>query len=102
MALSREIPPAIRLVADPIVRRVSRNSLLVSLQQTEDAVRNREALTPRSADNPTLTGRFGSMQRSFTSKAIWKYRNSLSLRIGMRHALKNSETTGQGLALREE
>lgn len=68
MALSRDIPMAIRFVADPIVRRVSRNSLLVSLQQTEDAVRNREALTPRRADNPTLAGRFGSMQRSFTSK----------------------------------
>jgi hypothetical protein len=68
MALSREIPMAVRFVADPIVRRVSRNSILLSLQQTEDAVRNREAFAPRHADNPTLTGQFGSMQRSFTSK----------------------------------
>jgi len=39
MAQSREIPAALRFVADPIVRRVSRNSLLASLQQTEEASR---------------------------------------------------------------
>jgi|ERR1700733_3554052 len=39
IALSRDIPAALRFVADPIVRRVSRNSLLISLQQTEQAVR---------------------------------------------------------------
>jgi len=39
IALSREIPAALRFVADPIVRRVSRNSLLASLEQTEEAVR---------------------------------------------------------------
>ena len=33
IALSRDIPAALRLVVDPIVRRVSRNSLLTSLQQ---------------------------------------------------------------------
>jgi ABC-type transporter Mla MlaB component len=38
IALSREIPAAVRLIADPIVRRVSRNSLLISLQQTGEAV----------------------------------------------------------------
>jgi hypothetical protein len=39
LALSRDIPAAVRLVADPIVRRVSRNSLLTSLQQTGAAMR---------------------------------------------------------------
>ena len=39
IALSREIPAALRFVADPSVRRVSRNSLLASLQQTEEGVR---------------------------------------------------------------
>jgi len=38
MALSREIPAAMRWVADPIVRRVSRGSLITSLRQTQDAV----------------------------------------------------------------
>jgi hypothetical protein len=38
IALSRDIPSALRLVVDPIVRRVSRNSLVISLQQTGEAV----------------------------------------------------------------
>jgi len=42
MALSRDIPVAFRLVADPIVRRVSKNSLLISLRQMQDAVRSTE------------------------------------------------------------
>ena len=39
IALSRDIPIALRWVANPIVRRVSRNSMLVSLQQMKEAVR---------------------------------------------------------------
>jgi hypothetical protein len=39
IALSRQIPAALGFVADPSVRRVSRNSLLASLQQTEEGVR---------------------------------------------------------------
>jgi hypothetical protein len=42
MALSRDIPVAFRWVADPIVRRVSKNSLLTSLRQMQDAVRSTE------------------------------------------------------------
>jgi hypothetical protein len=38
IALSRDIPAALHLVVDPIVRRVSRNSILTSLRQTEEAV----------------------------------------------------------------
>ena len=38
IALSRDIPVALRWFADPIVRRVSRASLLTSLQQTRTAV----------------------------------------------------------------
>jgi hypothetical protein len=41
IALSRDIPAALRWVVEPIVRRVSRNSLATSLQQTEAAVRSR-------------------------------------------------------------
>jgi hypothetical protein len=48
VALSREIPSAVRLVVDPIVRRVSRNSLLTSIKQTQDAVNcNLSASTKR-------------------------------------------------------
>jgi hypothetical protein len=39
IALSRDIPATLRLVVDPIVRRVSRSSLEQSLQQTAEAVR---------------------------------------------------------------
>lgn len=37
MALSRDIPASLRWLADPIVRRVSRSSLLTSLRQTQEA-----------------------------------------------------------------
>jgi hypothetical protein len=40
IALSRDIPTMLRWVVDPIVRRVSRASLAVSLEQTEAAVRS--------------------------------------------------------------
>jgi hypothetical protein len=39
IALSRDIPGAVRLIAEPIVRRVSRDALTTSLKQTEAAVR---------------------------------------------------------------
>jgi hypothetical protein len=45
IALSREIPPAARFFVDPIVRRVSRNSMLISLRQTREALRDDNALT---------------------------------------------------------
>ncbi len=40
IALSRDIPMSLRWVAVPIVRRVSRDSVRTSLEQTEDAVRS--------------------------------------------------------------
>ena len=43
IALSRDIPVAVRWLVNPIVRRVSRNSMLISLQQTQEAVRSTEA-----------------------------------------------------------
>lgn len=41
MALSRDIPVAVRWVADPIVRRISKNSLLTSLRQMQEAVNSK-------------------------------------------------------------
>jgi hypothetical protein len=38
IALSRDIPTSLRWLAEPIVRRVSRGSLSISLRQTENAV----------------------------------------------------------------
>ncbi len=51
IALSREVPGAVRFVVDPIVRRVSRNSMLTSLRQTEEAVRMKHAGSPAGAGN---------------------------------------------------
>lgn len=42
IALSRDVPVALRWLVNPIVRSVSRNSMLVSLRQMEDAVRSTE------------------------------------------------------------
>lgn len=52
IALSRDIPIALRWVANPIVRRVSKNSMLVSLQQMKEAVRLTED-AERTANLPT-------------------------------------------------
>jgi hypothetical protein len=43
IALSRDVPAALRWLVNPIVRRVSRNSMLVSLQQMKEAVRSTES-----------------------------------------------------------
>ncbi len=48
LALSRDIPAAVRFWVNPIVRRVSRNSLFTSLDQTEKAVCGRFADAARS------------------------------------------------------
>lgn len=51
IALSRDIPATLRLVVDPIVRRVSRSSLEQSLLQTADAVRASATATARSSES---------------------------------------------------
>lgn len=55
IALSRDIPPALRWIADPIVRRASKGALLTSLGQTRKAVLSsvevaRRVEKPRTAD----------------------------------------------------
>lgn len=49
MALSRDIPFALRWFVEPIVRRLSRSSLTTSLQQTQEAVRSSEVLAGHGA-----------------------------------------------------
>jgi hypothetical protein len=48
IALSRDIPAAVRVMAEPIVRRVSRDALTTSLKQTEAAMRASAALAATS------------------------------------------------------
>ncbi len=53
VALSRDIPSALRWFVEPIVRRVSRSALATSLQQTEDAVLATTTRESRSVSHPT-------------------------------------------------
>jgi hypothetical protein len=64
IALSREIPLAARFFVYPMVRRVSRDSMLVSLRQTREAACGNDALTARSARVPGGAGRI----RGFVAK----------------------------------
>jgi hypothetical protein len=51
IALSRDVPGAFRMVVDPIVRRVSRNSMLISIRQTEEAVLRNSAAAAKPASS---------------------------------------------------
>jgi hypothetical protein len=58
IALSRDIPISLRWIVEPIVRRISRNSLETSIRQTENAVHSSAALTASdSPGGPCSTGR---------------------------------------------
>ncbi len=52
VALSRDIPAALRWFVDPVVRRVSRSSLATSLRQTENAILPHSASTVPTGDAP--------------------------------------------------
>ena len=51
IALSRDIPGALRWLVDPIVRRVSRSSIAISLQQTAKAIRSGANTASRSSEH---------------------------------------------------
>ena len=59
IALSRDIPVAFRPMANPIVRRVSKNSMLISLQQMEEAVRSTEAKNRKAKPSTVAANRSG-------------------------------------------
>ena len=52
VVLSREIPNVVRLVVDPIVRRVSRNAMFTSIKQTQEAVRCNSSAGTKAARPP--------------------------------------------------
>jgi hypothetical protein len=52
IALSRDIPTALRWVVEPIVRKVSRSSLVTSLEQTAEAVRSSTSFARRAPEDP--------------------------------------------------
>jgi hypothetical protein len=55
IALSRDIPGGLRWLVEPIVRRVSRSSLVASLQETADAVRSSTNIISRSPEAPNCS-----------------------------------------------
>jgi len=67
VALSREIPAALRFIVDPIVRSVSRSALLTSLTQTEDAVCSKSADVARSAGIPASAEHLGDVPASLSN-----------------------------------
>jgi len=60
IALSREIPLAARFFVDPMVRRVSRNSMSVSLRETREALQEDAGFVPVRASVPFSAGRMGA------------------------------------------
>lgn len=75
IALSRDIPFTLRWMVEPIVRRISRSSLMTSLQQTEDAVRPRASSMSRSPDSSLQTaGRNGMSTASSDAGPVRSYR----------------------------
>ncbi len=49
VALSREVPVTVRWLVNPVVRRTSRGSMLISLQKTQEAVLGSNELATRAA-----------------------------------------------------
>lgn len=72
VALSRDIPGSLRWIINPIVRRVSRNSLLISLEQTSTAVASRDTVMAR---NHTLEQQgSGTVLRNEPAKRVNSFR----------------------------
>jgi hypothetical protein len=65
VVLSREIPGVVRLVIDPIVRRVSRSAMSASIQQTEEAVR---CNSPAGSKIAERTGSTPAVRKTNTSE----------------------------------
>jgi ABC-type transporter Mla MlaB component len=70
IALSRDIPPGVRLLVDPVVRRVSRSSLLISLEQTAEAARGNLMATFRSKSTAASTERMDSLRAIDSKKSF--------------------------------
>ena len=74
IALSRDIPGSLRWMVEPIVRRVSRSALVVSLQETADAVRSNTNITSTSsvgaASNGTTIRSAKSPASAFAGKGM--------------------------------
>ncbi len=68
LALSRDIPSAVRFIVDPLVRRASHNSVLTSLQQTMQAVEAKVQAEMKSA--PAKPASIGSSGNFLTAPSF--------------------------------
>ena len=66
IGLSRDIPASLRFLVEPVVRRLSRASLSVSLRQTEQAVR----LNTEVASRKTESDRSGAATRGLAHSGL--------------------------------
>jgi hypothetical protein len=75
IALSRDIPGALRWFVDPIVRRISRDSLAKSLTDTSDAVRERDkACAAQNAKQSAMADSIiesGNCSRHAGNSGVW-------------------------------
>ena len=73
VALSRDIPAALRWMVNPVVRRVSKNSMLLSLQQTGAAVRLTEAANQaRKSSTADARSRGTTTSEARTEQSIFR------------------------------
>jgi len=72
IALSRDIPVAVRWAVDPIVRRISKNTLLISLQQMVEAVHSTDGTPNRTAISSTIAA--GNAEGTIASPSKIGYR----------------------------
>jgi hypothetical protein len=75
IALSRDIPGGLRWVVEPIVRRVSRSSLVVSLQETADAVRSSSNIISRSPEAANCSAANCAVAATLNGTAVWSSAN---------------------------
>jgi hypothetical protein len=73
IALSREIPFSMRWVVDPIVRRVSRSSVVTSLRQTSEAARSIVAKTDRTRTEPVTAAAAMTPGRGFSKSLVGRH-----------------------------
>lgn len=87
IALSRDVPGALRLLVDPIVRRTSKSSMVVSLHKTEEAV----LASTRTAKN---NGNDGHPARSVLSSDL----SATRLATGLGGQLQSVQTGSRSLS----
>ena len=74
IVLSRDIPILLRWIIDPMVRRVSRESLITSFRQTQDAVRSAAKLGERYAASGRCSNGTSHVAARTESSAVGSFR----------------------------